>query len=136
MSPHFVALHGCDHFRPDEVVHELRASIGDGCAEKAPGDRDEQRGDDVADLLLEDGRIVVAEEAQEREQIRLSTGIDDMVGASQQLIHMQGIAPGSGVLAQNRKVGGDLAVEQGHLLQFAAGELAEAACIRLGEQSG
>jgi len=44
-----------------------------------------------------------------------------MVGASQQLIHMQGVAAGCGVLAENGEVGGDLAVEQGHLLQFGTG---------------
>ncbi len=57
-----------------------------------------------------------------------------MVGASQQLIHMQGVVAGGRVLAEHGKVGGDLAVEQGHLLEFSAGELAEAACVGLREQ--
>ena len=58
-----------------------------------------------------------------------------MVGASQQLIDMHGVGAGGRVLAQDGEVGGDLAVEQGHLLQLGAGELAEAAGVGLGEQS-
>jgi len=121
VGPHFVAFHGGDHGGSDVVAHELRTRGGDGCAEQAPGHGEQDRSKDVADLLLEDGRIVVAEEAQEGAEIRLPAGIDDMVGASQQLIHMQGITAGCGVLAENGEVGGDLAVEQGHLLQFGTG---------------
>ena len=54
-----------------------------------------------------------------------------MVSPSQQLIHMHGVGAGGGVLPQHGEVGGYLAVEQGHLLQFGAGELVEAAGIGL-----
>jgi hypothetical protein len=47
-----------------------------------------KRGQHIADLALEDGRILVAQKAEEGEQIGLAAGIDDMVSASQQLIHM------------------------------------------------
>jgi len=54
-----------------------------------------------------------------------------MVGASQQLIDMERVGAGGGVLPQHGEVGGYLAVEQGHLLQLGAGELVEAAGIGL-----
>jgi len=54
-----------------------------------------------------------------------------MVSASQQLIYMDGVSAGSRVLAQYGEVGGYLAVEQRHLLQFCAGQLPEAACVGL-----
>ena len=57
-----------------------------------------------------------------------------MVGASQQLIDVWRVGAGGRVLAQHGEVGGDLAVEQRHLLQFGAGELAEAACIGLRQE--
>ena len=57
-----------------------------------------------------------------------------MVGASQQLIHMRGIAAGSRVLPEHGEIGGNLAVEQGHLPQFRAGQLSQAACVGLGQQ--
>jgi len=82
-------------------------------------------------LLLKDGGILIFEETEEREQIRLLAGIDDMVGASQQLIHMRGIAAGSRVLPEHGEIGGNLAVEQGHLPQFRAGQLSQAACVGL-----
>ena len=50
-----------------------------------------------------------------------------MVSASQQLIDLGSERGGSAVLAQRGEVGGDLAVEQSQLLQFAAGE-----SVRLG----
>ena len=49
---------------------------------------------------------------------------------------MQRIGSRGGIVAQDGKVGGDLAVEQGKLLQFGARELAEAAGVRLREQGG
>ena len=54
-----------------------------------------------------------------------------MVGASQQLIDVERVSAGGGVLPQHGEVGGYLAVEQGHLLQLGAGELVEAAGIGL-----
>ena len=57
-----------------------------------------------------------------------------MVGASQQLIDVDGVGAGSGVLAQDGEVGGDLAIEQGHLLQFRTRQLAEATQIGLSQK--
>ena len=59
-----------------------------------------------------------------------------MVSASQKLIHMQGVGACGRVLAQHRKVGGRLAIEQRNLLEFRAGELGQAARIRLAQQRG
>ena len=57
-----------------------------------------------------------------------------MVGASQQLIHVLGVGARRGVLTQYRQVRRHLAVEQGHLLQLRARQLAEPALIRLRKQ--
>ena len=134
VSPHLVALQGVDHGGAEKVAHELGAGGGEGGAEQSPGEGDEDRGGHVADVALEDDGILVAEKAKKREQIGFSAGIDDMVGASQQLIHMRGIGAGGRVLAEDGEIGGDLAVEQGHLPQLGAGKPAEAAGAGLGQQ--
>ena len=120
--------------RPDEVAHELRPRAGEhgaqrcptpprpaarrprkrNCAERWPGYSSRRKRKSVA-------------------QIRLAAGIDDMVGASQQLIDVLGIGAGRGVLAQHGKVGGDLAVEQGHLLQLRARKLRQADSDPIGQ---
>ena len=87
-------------------------------------------------VALKDGGILVAQKTEQGEKIRLAARVDDMVGASQQLIDIGGIGPGGGVLAQHRQVGGHLAVEQRDFLQFGARELLEAALVGLGQQGG
>ena len=57
-----------------------------------------------------------------------------MVSASQQLIHMNRIGAGGCVLPKHRQVRGHLTVQEGHLLQFSARELAQAAPVRLRQQ--
>ena len=57
-----------------------------------------------------------------------------MVGASQQLIDVHSIAAGGRVLPEHGKIRSHLAIEQGHFLQFRAGELSQTACIRLGQE--
>jgi len=134
LGPHLVALHGGDHVGADEVAHELRAGGGEHSAEKAEGDGYGDGCEDVAELALEDGGIFIAQEEEEGAEIRLAAGIDDMVGASQQLIDVHGIGAGGCVLAKDGEIGCDLAVEQGHLLQLGAGELAEAAGVGLSKK--
>ena len=134
LGPHLMTLHGGDHFGTDEVAHELGARGGDDGAEHTESDGDNDRGQHETDLALEDGGIFVAKEEKDGAQIRLSAGIDDMVGASQQLIDVHGVGAGCRVLAQDGEVGGNLAVEQSHLLELGAGKLAEAAGVGLGEQ--
>jgi len=57
-----------------------------------------------------------------------------MVSASQQLIHVQGIGAGGGVLAQHGEIGGHLSIEQSHLLEFGARQAAQTARVRLGKK--
>ena len=59
-----------------------------------------------------------------------------MVGASQQLIDITGIGPGGGILAQDRKVGGHLPIEQRDFLEFGARELLQAALVGLAQEGG
>ena len=95
-------------------------------------DRSVRLGRDVG----ESGGIVVAvaEEEENGTEIRLFSGVDDMVSPSQQLIHMHGVGASGRIVAKDRKVGGHLAVEQGHLLQFGARKLPEPACVGLCQQ--
>ena len=57
-----------------------------------------------------------------------------MVSASQQLIHVYGVAARGRVLPEHGEISGNLAVEQRHLPQFRAGKLAEAAGAGLRQQ--
>lgn len=57
-----------------------------------------------------------------------------MVSTSQQLIDVVCVGACRSILAQYREVGSNLAVKQGNLLQFGAGEPAQAVPIRLGKQ--
>ncbi len=119
-------FHGGDHVRADEVAHELDARGGEGSAKQPERDGDDQGSKDEANLALEDGRILVAQKMEEGAQTRFAAGVDDMVGASQELIDVGSVGLSGRVLSQNRKVCGDLAVKEGHLLQFGARELFEA----------
>ena len=57
-----------------------------------------------------------------------------MVSASKQLIDMHSVAARGRVLPEYREIGCDLAVEQGHLPQFRAGELTKTARVGLGQE--
>lgn len=136
LGPHLVALHGGDHLGTEKVAHELGAGGGEHDAEDGAGEHDDESGDDIVELALENARIFVAEVADDGEEVGLAARVDDMVGASQQMIDVLRVAAGGFVLAQDGEVGGDLAVEQGELLELDAGELAEAGGVRLGEERG
>ena len=102
----------------------------------AKGHGDQQRRRYIPDLALEDGRILVAQEAKKSEKIGLPPGIDDMVSASQQMIHILRVGARCRVLPEHRKVGRHLPVEQGQLLQLCARELSQPALVGLGQQRG
>ena len=58
-----------------------------------------------------------------------------MVSAGEELIDVLGIGARGGILAQDRKIGGDLAVKKGELLHFRAGEASQAGRTGFGEKS-
>jgi len=131
-----MALHCGNHVRADKVAHEFGAGAGEHSAEQPKRNGDDERSEDEGDLALEDCRVFVAQKKEQRAQTRLTAGIDDMVSASQQLIHVIGIGASGRILSQDREIGCHLAVEEGHLLQFRARELFEAARAGLRQKCG
>ncbi len=64
VRPHLVALDGLDHGRPEHVAHELRARQRKHRAQQRAGQQNDQGKQHIAELPLNDGRIVVAQEAE------------------------------------------------------------------------
>jgi len=62
---------------------------------------------------------------RKRKRVRrlVFAGIDDMVGASEQLIHVLGVGARRGILTQHGEVCRHLTIKQGQLLQLCAGQL-------------
>ncbi len=68
VRPHFVALDGVDHFRTQHVAHELRTRQRKHRAQQRAGQQDDERKQDVANLLLDQGRIFIAQEVENLEE--------------------------------------------------------------------
>ena len=116
------------------MLHEFRPGTGQHHAEQSAGERDEERYRYVGEIAAEDERVLVAEKAEQGEEVGLAARIDDMVGASQQLVDVGGVGAGGRILAQSRQVRGHLAIEQSQLLEFGAGKLSDARGIGLAEE--
>src|SRR5258708_10038575 len=88
MGPHFLALDGLHHSRPQHFQLEVRILQGKRDAGKAAGDKDSHGQCAIFCIPAEDSRVFVLEEPENRPWTRAMSHVNDIVGAGHQLIEV------------------------------------------------
>ena len=134
MRPHLAALDGVEHLAAeDEALEAGRGRGQDGAGERAEGeDGDGGRGvaPGGAERLRERARV----EGQDAAALAAASGVDQVVGAAEELIQVGGEAPAARILARRGEVGRGLAVQLRQLAQVAGRERADVAALARRDQ--
>ena len=111
VRPHLAALDRVHHLAAEEKA--LEAGIGEGqrAAGEGAEDEDGRCGCRVSPGLPEDLRERCREERDDAARLRTGAGVDEIVGAAEQLIQVGGELRVDAALARVRQVGGGLTVQ-------------------------
>ena len=97
-GPHFMVLDAIHDDRAEDRVGEVRVGECAGRSDECRAEHDDGGGEGPGKLLAEESGVSVAQIECEVAPVRFSTGIDDMVGASQQMVDLGGQGGGCAVL--------------------------------------
>ncbi len=131
VGPHLVVVDGVHHGGAEVECGKVRADESDERAEDCGDDGDRGREVDVGRHAAEEARVTVGDEVPEADGRDTFTGVDEVVGAADELVEVLLEGAGGAVGADGGEIGGGLAVEQAEFAEFCCVKRSDASAFDL-----
>jgi hypothetical protein len=134
VRPHFVPVNRLHHLRSQKLYLEIGILIGQDGANDACDQKDQHAQQAMFQISPKHRRVGTPEKRKYCRGARPAAGIDGIVSAHEQLVHVAGKVHGATVFANGGKVRCRLAIQKTEFLQVGAGERLQAAFRTLLQQ--